>query len=369
MNREKIIIRTSIIGIIANVFLTVFKMLIGFLSNSIAIILDAVNNLSDALSSLITIIGTKLASKKIDKKHPFGYGRLEYLSAMIIALIVLYAGFTSLKESVLKVIKPSTPNYSVYTIIIIIIAILIKIILGLFVKRTGKTVNSDSLINSGKDAIFDSIISISTLIAAIIFIIFNISIEAYLGLIISIIIIKAGIEMLLEAISKILGESNDVEMVKNIKKTVCSFEEVLGAYDLVLNNYGPDRWTGSIHIEVYDTILANDLDKLSRDITSKVLDEHAVFLTAIGIYSVNTHDKDIITTRQNVRDIVLSCDYVKQMHGFYLSDKILRFDLVVSLDAKDRNLAHKNAIDKIQKEYPDYKIISAMDIDFSELEG
>ena len=169
MARGNIIVRTSIIGILANVFLAGFKAGVGILSNSIAIILDAVNNLSDALSSVITIVGTKLAGREADKKHPFGYGRIEYLSSLVIAMIVLYAGITSLTESVEKIIHPETPDYSVAALIIVAVAVFVKIGLGLFVKTTGEKVNSDSLINSGKDALLDSVISVSTLAAAGIF--------------------------------------------------------------------------------------------------------------------------------------------------------------------------------------------------------
>ena len=200
-NREKIIVRTSVIGIVANAFLAAFKAVVGIISNSIAIVLDAVNNISDALSSLITIIGTKLAAKEPDKNHPFGYGRIEYLSAMIISLIVFYAGITSFIESVKKIIHPETPEYTTTSLIIVAVAVLVKILLGRYVQSVGNRVNSDSLVNSGKDALLDSIISASTLLAAAIYLIFGISLEAWLGAIISLIIIKSGYEMLKDTIS------------------------------------------------------------------------------------------------------------------------------------------------------------------------
>lgn len=275
-SREKTIIKTSIIGIAANVFLAAFKAVIGLMTRSIAIVLDAVNNISDAGSSLITIIGTKLAGKEPDKKHPFGYGRTEYLSALIISVIVLYAGITSFTESVKQIIHPETPEYNTVSLVIVAAAAIVKILLGRYVKAVGTRVNSDSLINSGQDALLDSIISISTLAAAVIFIAFHISLEAWLGVIISGVIIKSGIEMLKETISRILGESNDAELARDIYKTVESIEDVHGAYDLVLNNYGPDNWNGSIHIEVPDTYSADRLDQLIRNITLKVLKEHHV---------------------------------------------------------------------------------------------
>ena len=367
-SREKTIIRTSIIGIIANVFLAAFKAVIGIMTHSIAIVLDAVNNISDAGSSLITIVGTKLAGKEPDKKHPFGYGRIEYLSAMIISVIVLYAGITSFEESVKQIIHPNTPEYNTVSLVIVAVAVVVKILLGRYVKSVGEKVNSDSLVNSGEDATLDSVISASTLVAAGVFMIFHISLEAWLGAIISVVIIKSGVEMLRDTISKILGEQNDPELARNIKHTVTSFPDVQGAYDLVLNNYGPDAWNGSIHIEVPDTYTADQLDLLLRRIQMKVYMENHVALTAIGVYSVNTRDEEVIKTKRRVREIVFSHPDVKQIHGFYLvkENKAMRFDIVVSLAANDRKAVFKEAVADVQKEFPDYKLYAAMDTDFAE---
>lgn len=367
-SREKTIVKTSIIGIIANVFLAGFKAVIGLLTNSIAIVLDAVNNISDAGSSLITIIGTKLAGREPDKKHPFGYGRIEYLSAMIISVIVLYAGITSFMESVKQIIHPETPEYNTVSLIIVAVAVVVKILLGRYVKAVGKKVNSDSLINSGEDATLDSVISASTLVAAGIFLIFGLSLEAWLGALISLVIIKSGIEMLKDTISQILGEKNDPELAKNIKKTVIGFPEVQGAYDLVLNNYGPDTWNGSIHIEVPDTYSADQLDLLIRNIQMAVYKQHQVILTAIGVYSVNTKDEEVIAMHRKVREIVFSHPHVKQMHGFYLikDKKALRFDLVISFDAEDRKAVYAAAVSDVQKAFPGYTLQTTMDTDFAE---
>lgn len=368
-SREKIIVRTSIIGIAANVFLASFKAVIGVMSNSIAITLDAVNNISDAASSLITIVGAKLAAKEPDKEHPFGYGRIEYMSAIIISVIVFYAGITSLIESIKQILQPDTPDYSPVALIIVAVAVMVKIILGRYVKAVGEKVNSDALVNSGEDARLDSVISASTLVAAGIFLTFNLSLEAWLGAIISLVIIKAGIDMLKETVSKILGERNDPTLAKEIKHTVTSFPGVRGAYDLVLNNYGPDTWQGSIHVEVPDTYDANQLDKLLREIMVAVMEKHNVLLTAIGVYSFNTKDEEISRVEKKVREIALSHQYVRQIHGFYLTKdtKHIRFDLVISFDTKDRQGVFKEVVEHIQREFPDYELQVAIDMDFSEL--
>jgi cation diffusion facilitator family transporter len=368
VSRERIIIKTSIIGIIANVLLAGFKAVIGLMTNSIAIVLDAVNNISDAGSSLITIIGTKLAGREPDKKHPFGYGRIEYLSAMIISVIVLYAGITSFVESVKQIVRPETPDYNAVSLVIVAVAVAVKIILGRYVKSVGVKVNSDSLVNSGEDATLDSIISASTLVAAGIFLIFHVSLEAWLGAIISVVIIKSGVEMLKDTVSQILGEKNDPDLARSIKRTVTGFPDINGAYDLVLNNYGPDKWNGSIHIEVPDTYSADRLDRLIRDIQMEVYKKHQVVLTAIGVYSVNTKDEEVIRARKKVLEIAFSHPHVKQVHGFYLvkEEKSMRFDIVVSFDAADRKALYEEVVADVQKAFPDYTLQVAMDTDFSE---
>lgn len=367
-DRERKIIRTSIIGILANIFLVAFKAFIGLTSNSIAIVMDAVNNLSDAASSVITIIGTKLARKEADRKHPFGYGRIEYLSAMVISVLVLYAGITAFIESVKKIITPETPDYTPVALIIVAAGVIVKIALGLYVKSVGKKVNSDSLINSGQDATLDSIISASTLVAAAVYIIFHISLEAWLGAVIAVVIIKSGIEMLRDTLSKILGERADAELAREIKLTVNSFPEVLGSYDLVLHNYGSDAFHGSVHIEVPDTFTADELDRLTRKLTAAVYEKTGVILTAVGVYSSNTKDALAVKTRKRVSEIALSHEHVMQMHGFYFDseEKSIRFDIIVSFDAKDRREVCRQVTADIQKAFPDYRLEIVLDTDFSE---
>ena len=367
-SRGRKIIQTSIIGILANVFLAAFKAVIGLTSNSIAIVMDAVNNLSDAASSVITIVGTKLAGREPDRKHPFGYGRIEYLSAMIISVLVLYAGITSLTESVKKIIQPDVPDYSAVALVIVGVGVVTKILLGRYVKGVGEKVHSDSLINSGEDATLDSIISASTLVAAVIYLVFHISLEAWLGAVIALVIIKSGVEMLRDTLSKVLGERVDAELARDIKATVNSFPEISGAYDLIIHNYGPDAYNGSVHIEVPDTLNADELDQLIRNVTMEVYHRHNVILTAVGVYSVNTRDPEAIAARSRVTEIVLTRPEVLQMHGFYVDNaaKTMRFDIIVSFDAKDRHEVYREIYADVQKAFPEYSLQIGLDTDFSE---
>ena len=367
-NREKVVIRTSMIGIISNVILVLFKMLVGFISNSIAIISDAVNNLSDALSSIVTIIGTKLAGKAPDRRHPYGYGRIEYMTSLIVSVIVLYAGIAAFIESVKKIINPEIPNYSYVTLIILIVGILVKFILGIYVGKKGKEVNSNSLVASGKDAFNDAILSISVLISAIIYLIFGISLEAYVGLLLSLFIIKAGLELIKESVDNMLGVRVESGLAKSIKKDIMKEEEIEGVYDLVLNDYGPDKYLGSVNIEVADTLMVSDIDKLSRKITKMILKKYGVILHTIGVYSVNTKDEFVVNVRKDISKIVFSNKGIIQMHGFYidLEEKVISFDIIIDFKIKNPEEIYRKIYDEVKAKYKDYKVEITLDIDVSD---
>ncbi|MCR4715522.1 MAG: cation diffusion facilitator family transporter [Treponemataceae bacterium] len=367
-SREKTIIRTSVISIFANIVLAGFKAFVGLLSNSIAIISDAVNNTSDALSSIITIAGTKLAGKAPDKKHPYGYGRIEYITSSIISCIVLYAGITSLVESIKKIIHPEAADYSIITLIILISGIIVKFILGIFVKKKGKDVNSDSLVASGSDAFNDAILSISVLISAVIYMLFKISLEAYVGAVLSVFIIKSGLELVKESVDNILGARIESDLANNIKMEIIKEPDVQGAFDLILNNYGPDKYLGSVHIEVSDTLTVAEVDKISRKITKTIMEKYGVILHTIGVYSVNTQDEKTAKIQKEIHAIVFSHNGILQMHGFYLdeAEKIISFDIIIDFSIKNREELYKTIYDEIQQNFADYKINITLDVDISD---
>ena len=365
--REKTIVKASIIGIITNLFLVGFKAFVGLVSNSIAVILDAVNNLSDALSSIVTIIGAKLGAKQPDKKHPLGYGRIEYLSSMIVAGLVLYAGITSLVESIKKIIHPEEADYNAVAIIIISVAIVVKLILGMYVKKQGKKVNSGALSASGSDALFDAILSSSVLASAIVYLIWHISLEAYVGVLIAGFIIKAGVEMMIETLNDIIGKREDAETTKELKEIICSEEQVLGAYDVTLFNYGPNKNYGSVHIELPDTMSVDEVDRITRKIQVDVFHKTGIVLTGIGVYSFNTSDNEAAHMRNAIQKTVLSHDWALQMHGFYADteEKTMRFDVVISFDV-ERKEALQTLHNEIAALYPDYKAVIVADVDMTD---
>jgi len=365
--REKTIVRTSVIGIVTNLLLVGFKAFVGLMSNSIAIILDAVNNLSDALSSVVTIIGAKLGAKQPDKKHPLGYSRIEYLSSMIVAALVLYAGITSLVESIKKIFHPEAADYGTVTLVIISVAIVVKLLLGLYVKKQGKKVNSGALAASGSDAMFDAILSASVLASAIVYLVWGVSLEAYVGVIIAGFIIKAGIEMMIETLNDIIGKREDAEITKELKQIICEEEAVLGAYDVTLFNYGPNKNYGSVHVELPDTLTVDEVDRITRRIQTNVFHKTGVILTGIGVYSYNTSNDEAAQMRNRIQQTVLSHEWALQMHGFYADtkQKTLRFDVVMSFDV-DRKEALETLYQEIRGLYPDYEILIVPDVDIAD---
>lgn len=366
-DREDKIIKTSSYGMIANALLTILKIFIGLKSNSIAILVDAVNNLTDAGSSLITIIGTKLAGKDADKDHPFGYGRIEYLSAMIIAVLILYAGVSALVEAIKKIINPVEPTYTTITIAVVALSVIVKLVIGIYFSRVGEDVRSESLLNSGKDSKLDSIVSLSILLAAGLYELFDISIEAYLGAIISAIIIKSAIDMLNKTISQLLGENINPKLAQEVIATVEGFPGVEGANALVLNNYGPNDWNGSIDIGVPDYYTAEQLDEVIRDIQLEVYYKYHIMLTAVGVYPINKTNQKISDIKGEIKKIISSHQYVDGIHGLYVDqmDKEIRFDVIISLDADDRLGVLEEVMVDVKDKFPDYHIEAFPNVDYT----
>ena len=366
-NREKTIVRTSLVGIFANLGLVAAKATIGIIAMSISIILDAVNNLTDALSSVITIIGTKLAGKKPDRKHPYGHGRIEYITSLIIAVIILVAGGTAIYESILSLIEHKEASYDNLSLIIISVAILVKVALGLFYRKMGKKTNSEALKGSGIDALFDSLLSLATLVGAIVAMFTKVYIEGYLGILIGLFIIKSGVEILLNSLSSIVGKRADKEVALGIKQIVNSFPEVIGAYDLILHDYGPTKSIGSIHIEVKDNLTAKDIHPLTRKISQAVYEKYGTILT-VGIYATNESVPEIKEIRKDLYEIIKEYESIKQIHGFYvdIDIKLVTFDLIIDFKEEDPESVKNTIIKRISELHPDYQYYAILDDDFAD---
>ena len=368
--REKEIIKTSIIGIIGNVILVGFKAFVGLVAGSISIVMDALNNLTDALSSIITIIGTKLSNKKPNKKHPYGYGRIEYITSTLIAFLILFAGGMAIYESIKSIIdyfqNGTMPEFEIYSIIIIAAAIVVKVVIGLFFIHKAKKTQSDALSASGKDALFDSILSTSTLVGMLVAKFFGVYVEGFLGIIIGLFIIKSGIEVLKESLSSMIGDRFDRDFVVKIKNDINSIEGVLGTYDLILNSYGHNKNIGSVHIGVKDNLSSKEIQEIERNITSMMYEKYNTIIT-VGVYAENIDDDLSKSVYEGILQVIKDYKYVLQIHGFYLDSikKIINFDLVISFDDDMPLETIKEIKDKVINNNPDYNVIINYDQDFT----
>lgn len=370
MEREIVIIRASWIGVGTNILLSIFKACIGLVSNSIAILMDALNNLSDAFSASVTIIGMKVAGKPADKEHPFGHGRVEYFTAIVISLVIIVAGVSCLVESVKKIIHPEPAVYTFLSILILAVAILAKIFLGRYVKKVGKDYNSESLCATGADALFDALITGSTLLAAICGMIFgnkldNIPIDGILGGFISLIILKAGYEMMMKPINELLGERIPAGLAKSIKADICEISPVLGAYDLQLHNYGPEEIVGAVNIAIPEEMTAREIHVLTQRIHTIIHEKYGVILT-VGIYAVVTGDKHIVEMQDGVNAIASSMPGVLQVHGMFINptEHIISFDIVIDFSVNDITALKKEINERLVERYPGFNVRIHIDKDW-----
>ena len=364
--REKQITRTGLIGIGANLCLAAFKALVGLLSGSVAILLDAVNNLTDAVSSVVTVAGVKLAKRKPTDEHPFGYGRVEYFSAILVSCLILITGVTSLVESAKKILHPEAPEYTALTVTVICVAIVTKFLLGRYVKKQGETYNSEALTASGADASFDAVISAATLGCALVMILFRWNLDGIVGAVIACLITKAGVEMLLTSVGSVMGARPDGELVTGIKKLVASIPGVHGAYDLVLNDYGPSFAIGSIHVEVDDTMTARELHHLTKRIQAAVLERYSVILT-VGFYAHNTTDPVKEAMEEEIRRLVMTHEGTVGMHAFYTDDETrqMSFDVTIDFKARDREALIAALTADLFGAYPGWTAAINLDANYS----
>jgi len=370
LNREKEIVKTSVVGIVGNVFLVAFKAFVGFLAGSVAIIMDAVNNLTDALSSVITIVGTKLAGKRPDKKHPYGYGRIEYITSTLIAVLILFAGGMAVYESIGSIVEHFRdgvmPSFEIYSIVIVAAAIAAKVALGLFFKKRGTSIDSDALKASGTDALFDSVLSGATLIGVLVAKFAGVYVEGYLGILIGAFILKSGVGVLAESLSSMIGNRFEREYVLAIKDDINKVEGVRGCYDLILNAYGHDKNVGSVHIGVADDLSAREIQAIEREITMMMYTKYNTIMT-VGIYAENLSDENSKRIFESVLNAIKPHPYVLQTHGFYADEKTktISFDLVISFDDPDPTATIAAIKAETERENQGYAVFVQYDRDFS----
>lgn len=361
--RGKQIIRTSYVGIAGNVVLSFFKIVVGAMANSIAIILDGVNNATDVLSSVLTIVGTKIAGRKASRRYPFGFGRMEYLTSLAIAVVILVAGGISLWEAIGKMTNPVQPDYSAFALTVIIASIIVKIFLGIYMNARAKKLNCGSLSASSVDSLNDALLTGGTLVAAIVFMICKVNIDGIVGVIISLFVLKTGFDILKKAIDPIIGVRGDDNLGKQINEFVCSYPDVLGAYDLFLDDFGPNEVIGAMHIEVPDDMTARRIHELTRTISEDIYKKFHIAMT-IGIYAANEGDT-YQPMRRKLHEIANGYKSILQVHAFYVDEtaKTVSFDLVVDFKADD-DAIREGVTEKIKTAYPQYSYNVVIDTSY-----
>lgn len=366
LERKRVIINTCLVNIGVTFLLATVKIALGLYSHSTALVLDAVNYYTDVLATGIIIVGAYYYAKEPDLKHPFGYGRIEYVATLIMGLFFLSIGIESMAGAVAALFVKSTPTFSWNTIIILSITIVLKALVGKYTKKRGLSVGADAVAATGNIAIRKAKTSVATIISALLAMYAHISLDKILSVFFAFLVLRASGKLLGKTIDNILGKRVTAELVKKIKKCVASFPEVRGAYDLVLHNYGPDEMQGSVHIEVDDTLPMDHLDTLIRDIRDKVIDECDVDLTGISIYSVDSDEKEYAHYREEVRKIALAHDAIN-MHGFYMNaaTKQVSFDTLYSLENPRRQEQFETVRRMAQALLPDYKIKMTMDLNIT----
>jgi len=360
------VVLTSVVGILVNVALGIIKIIVGLASNSIAIISDAANNFIDSVSSIVTILTTALVGKGATRKHPFGFGRMEYFSSMIIAVLVLVTGTEFLINAVRKIINPTPTSYTNIAIILLAVAVLAKIGLGLYTKRSGKKYYSPNLIASGQDAFSDAVLTAVTLIAAIVSRYTDYMIDGWIGAVVSLFVIKSGIDIVRDVLSKLMGDRPDAELADTLMERIRGTEGIAGAYDLILHNYGPNIYIGNVDVELDEKLTIRDAYKIIHPLNIDLFNEYGVFFY-FGFYSVNVQDEDIRNMRNAVKATLLEDVDVLQIHAFFVDTekKQMSFDAVLSFDIKNPQQKIKELKKQIQELYPDYDISIFADRDFT----
>ena len=331
---------SGIVGILVNLLLFAGKGIVGLLSASISIVTDAFNNLSDAGSSIITLLGFKIASKPADKDHPFGHGRSEYVAGLIIAFLILILGFELGKSSIEKILHPEAVDASIVTVIILIGSILCKVWLCLFNRKLGKRIDSSTILATSQDSLNDVVATSAVLLSTVISMLTPLELDGYMGVLVALFILKSGIDVVRDTLNPLLGEAPDSELVTMISKEVLSYDGVIGIHDLVVHNYGPGRIFATVHIEVdssVDILISHDIvDNIERDFAAK----HDIQLVG-HLDPLVTDDETVNGLKELALECVRKVNPAMSIHDFRAvvgeTHSNLIFDVMVPIDCPITN--------------------------------
>ena len=359
-------ILSSIVGIICNLILCAIKITIGLLMNSISVMADAFNNLSDAASSVLSFIGAKLAGRPADKEHPFGHGRFEYITALAVSFLIFQFGFTLLKDSVLKIFNPDQLVVSPVLILILSLSVLVKVWLMLFNRKLGKLINSSMMKATAADSLGDILVTTVTIVSAIIAGVTGWQIDAYMGVLVSVFVIFAGYSIAKETLEPLLGQAVDREMYCKITEMVEGYEGIVGTHDLIIHSYGPSHKMATIHAEVPNDIdfetAHETIDQIERD----VLEKMDIFLV-IHMDPIEVNDKKVLEKKEMIEGIIASLDSKASIHDFRVVNGEFQinliFDLVIpfSYTKEEEQKLLSKIIEEVRKRDPRYQCIITLE--------
>ena len=359
----------GIIGIVTNLILFIIKLSVGLFSNSVSILADAFNNLSDAASSIITIIGFKMANKPADAEHPFGHGRIEYITAMIVSFMVMLVGLQFVKTSFQKIINPTLVTFELWPFILLLISIGFKFWLSKFNKSIGNKINSSTLKATATDAMGDVFTSTTVVISFLISKFTTFPIDGYIGIVVALAIVYSGFSLIKETLSPLLGEPPDPVLVSDITDMVMSYDNITGIHDLIVHNYGPGRIMASIHAEIPSNIdimeIHHIIDTAEREISKKL----NIYLV-IHMDPICVDTDEIIEARNMLKDVLSKYEEVKSFHDFRVvgenNNKNLIFDIEVCPSCLANEISSANLLDNIEKDIkekaPEYRCVITVDL-------
>ena len=372
---EKVSVRTaygvlsSMVGIVCTVILFIVKLLVGMVLHSVSVTADAFNNLSDAGSSIISFVGVKVAELPADENHPFGHGRAEYISALIVAFLVIQVGLTCLKDSFSKIKTPEMINFQLVSVIILLLSMAVKLWLGIFNKKLGKKIDSKVLMAVFTDSMGDVITTAATVFSIVFFAVTGINLDGIIGVGVSLVVMWAGVDIAKDTLEPLIGEAIDPELYEKIKNFVESYDGVVGSHDLIVHNYGPNRSMASIHAEVPNNVNIETsheiIDKIERDAHELL----GVFLV-VHMDPVETRDKEVIRLKNKVKEKLASIDKECSIHDFRAVEgekqTNLIFDMIVPREYSEekKKELEKQLFDELQEEQHTYQLVITMEHSF-----
>lgn len=353
-SREGAVVTVSALNILVNLISAAVKVVIGMAVSSIAIVSEGVNNATDSATSLITIVGTKLSAKHPTEKHPFGFGRIEYLTSLLIAVLILFTGAELMESSIKLIFDPQEMSISYVTMAIIAVSAILKLLLGTFTIKEGKRVDSSSLAALGTECRSDSVVSVITLVTALVFLVFRVNLDAYAGIIMALIVLKAGLEVLKETLSDLLGQSGEKELAQELYRIIRAEPLVLNAADMMLHNYGPDAYSGSVNVEIDHSKTVGEVYAALHELQLRIMHEKHITMV-FGIYAVDKDHQEIRQLREQVAAFVREQEHVTSYHALYIhpNGRDIYVDLVVDYDLADWDALRREFTDYMAVRYPE----------------